>query len=192
MYMIRSISKIGIICNTIKTWVHCRGRIGGYRFLRLKGRVKVEVSGKNGRMVVEGRLDLVGGTINPLSKGAISHLRIGDEAVLKIGRNVRMSSVSIWVKNRISIGDFVTIGANCSILDSNMHELDYLRRREESLEFAPESSPVVICDDVFIGMNCIILKGVTIGKRAIISANSVVHKNVPEGAMWIGTNYKIL
>ena len=40
-------------------------------------------------------------------------------------------------------------------------------------------SPVVIEDYVWIGMNSIILKGVTIGKGAVVAAGSVVTKSVP-------------
>lgn len=41
------------------------------------------------------------------------------------------------------------------------------------------SKPITICNDAWIGMNCIILKGVTIGEGAIVGAGSVVTKDVP-------------
>jgi len=187
--MIRFIYKIWILWNIIKVFAQCGMRIRGYKYLRIKGSAKLQISRKRGRMIVDGRLDLVGGRVNPLSKGAISHIRIDNSATLKIGKNVRMSSVSIWAKNKITIGDFVTIGANTSIIDSNMHDSDHLRRRKESLGFEPKSIPVEIGDDVFIGMNCVILKGVKIGRAAIISANSVVFKDVPDGVVWKGTDF---
>lgn len=177
---------IYILWNVLKLYALCRDRIIGYQYLRIKGPVKIQVSQNKGVLIVKGRFDLVGGRTNPLSKGSISHLRIDKAAKLEIGKRVRMSSVSIWVKNKIIIGDFVTIGANTTIIDSDMHELNYLRRREESISYEPISKAVIIGDDVFIGMNCIILKGVKIGRAAIIGANSVVDKDVPEEGLWKG------
>lgn len=48
------------------------------------------------------------------------------------------------------------------------------------------SKPVVIGNNVFIGMDSIILKGVTIGDGAVIAAGSVVSKSVPENEIWGG------
>jgi acetyltransferase-like isoleucine patch superfamily enzyme len=49
-----------------------------------------------------------------------------------------------------------------------------------------KSSPVKIGDDVFIGANALILKGVTIGDRAIVGAGSVVARDAPEDEVWAG------
>ena len=48
------------------------------------------------------------------------------------------------------------------------------------------SAPVSIGDDVFIGTQVMILKGVNIGERSIIGARSLVVKDVPEGEIWAG------
>ena len=53
-------------------------------------------------------------------------------------------------------------------------------------------APVVIGDDVFVGAKCIILKGVTIGKGAIIGAGSVVTKNIPARQIWAGNPAKFI
>ncbi|MEI3417887.1 MAG: DapH/DapD/GlmU-related protein [Blautia sp.] len=47
-------------------------------------------------------------------------------------------------------------------------------------------NPVVIKNGVFIGANSIILKGVTIGEKAIIGAGSVVTRSIPDGEIWAG------
>jgi len=47
-------------------------------------------------------------------------------------------------------------------------------------------------DNVFIGANCIILKGVKIGDRSIIGAGSVVTKNVPSDQIWAGNPAKFI
>jgi len=48
-------------------------------------------------------------------------------------------------------------------------------------------TPIIIEDNVWIGTNCIILKGVTIGSGSIIGAGSVVTKNVPPNEIWCGS-----
>lgn len=54
------------------------------------------------------------------------------------------------------------------------------------------SAPVTIEDDVFIGMNCVILKGVTIGARSIIAAGSVVTKSIPADCVAGGNPAKVI
>ena len=49
-----------------------------------------------------------------------------------------------------------------------------------------KTSPIVIEDDVFIGANSIICKGVHIGARSIIAAGSVVVKDIPRDEVWGG------
>ena len=52
--------------------------------------------------------------------------------------------------------------------------------------------PVVIEDDVLIGTNCIILKGVTIGARSIIAAGSIVTKSIPADCIAGGNPAKVI
>ncbi len=101
-----------------------------------------------------------------------------DNATIKIGDNVGMSSPILWAHQSITIGNYVKIGGNTIIIDTDAHNIDYRIRRGQYTDWGV-SKPIVIKDDVFIGANCIILKGVTIGERAIIAAGSVVTKNVP-------------
>ncbi len=78
----------------------------------------------------------------------------------------------------MEIGKYCLIAANTSIMDSHGHSIadsDCLRRHCTQDE--PEE--VVIGDNVWVGMNCIITKGVHIGKAAIVGAGSVVTRSVP-------------
>mgnify|MGYP000211546763 CR=1 FL=1 len=83
----------------------------------------------------------------------------------------------------------VNIGANCKIswdviiMDSDMHPLN---------SFTVQHKSVHIEDNVWIGCRCIILKGVTIGKGAIIAAGSVVTKDVPEMKIYGGVPAKYI
>jgi acetyltransferase-like isoleucine patch superfamily enzyme len=52
--------------------------------------------------------------------------------------------------------------------------------------------PIIIGDNVWIGMNCIILKGVTIGDGAIIAAGSVVNKDIPPRALAAGAPARVI
>ena len=69
--------------------------------------------------------------------------------------------------------------------------MDYILRRGQHTDWGI-SSPIVIEDDVFIGVNCIILKGVTIGARSIIAAGSVVTKSIPADCIAGGNPAKVI
>ena len=86
------------------------------------------------------------------------------------------------------------IGGNVRIYDHDFHAVNYLARRDSQLDMTQcKSAPVVIGDDVFIGANSIILKGVTIGDRSIIGAGSVVSlKEIPPDSLVAGNPARIL
>ena len=99
------------------------------------------------------------------------------EAVIRIGANFAMTGGTICAALHISIGDDVTIGSNSMIVDTDFHPLDPLNRRVDA--DAGRAAPVLIGNDVFIGAQCLILKGVHIGDGAVIGAGSVVTRDVP-------------
>ena len=106
-------------------------------------------------------------------------------SLIKIGNHVGISGSVICAREKVEIGDNVLIGSGCLITDSDIHSLDYLKRRYDDYTDVC-SRPVVISDDVFIGARSIILKGVHIGSRAIIGAGSVVTRDVPADAIVAG------
>ena len=59
-------------------------------------------------------------------------------------------------------------------------------------EAGGKAKPVIIKDGAFIGTDCIILKGVTIGEKSVIGAGSVVTKSVPDGEIWAGNPAKFI
>lgn len=116
---------------------------------------------------------LSGRTLNPLSRNLRGSICVNDNAQLIIGNHVSVSSVVLWSHLSITIGSHVDIGANTIIMDSDAHSLDYLKRRNIVDDLSNKNdSPIVIGDDVLIGANCIILKGVTIGCRSIVGAGA--------------------
>lgn len=114
----------------------------------------------------------------------ISTLAPGAEIV--IGDGFGGSGVVICAATKVIIGDRVMIGANSTITDTDSHPIHFADRHPlahgQPAEYAYSktvSAPVVIEDDVFIGMHTLILKGVRIGRGAVIGAGSVVVKDIP-------------
>jgi acetyltransferase-like isoleucine patch superfamily enzyme len=106
---------------------------------------------------------------------------------LSIGENVGVTSIALICHNKISIGNNVKIGINTVIYDTDFHSLDarYRNSYPERLN-GVKTRPVIIKDGAFIGGHTTILKGVTIGKNAIVGAGSVVFQDVPDEQIWAG------
>lgn len=111
-------------------------------------------------------------------------------AVLKIGINFAMTGGTICAAESILIGDNVAIGANSMIIDTDFHSLDFQRRNRASSD--GETAPVMLEDNVFIGMNCLVLKGVTIGQGSVVGAGSVVVGDVPSNVIVAGNPAKVI
>lgn len=122
---------------------------------------------------------------------------LGQGAFIGIGNNCDLNGVAITAYESVTIGDRVQIGAAGLITDTDLHPVDVVnRRRQMSGEPFPMrlvvKSPVVIEDDVWIGFNVLILKGVHIGRGAIVGAGSVVTKNVPAFSVVAGNPARVV
>lgn len=107
-------------------------------------------------------------------------------AVISIGNHFRASGAILCAADSISIGDRVMMGANVTVADTDFHSFNAgVRFSEHDLSEAREAR-VVIGNDVYLGMNAIVLKGVTIGDAAIVGAGAVVTRDVPAGAIVAG------
>lgn len=126
---------------------------------------------------------------NPIGRNQRCQIVVGKDATLTIGENVGASSAAFICYTSITVGNNVKIGGNTVIYDSDFHSLNYEKRRKVKTDI-PESKPVSIENDVFIGAHVTILKGVRIGARAIVAAGSVVTKNVPADEVWGGNPAK--
>lgn len=89
----------------------------------------------------------------------------------------------------ITIGENCLIGANVEILDSDFHGLGLHERGISRPEWA---APVVLENNVFVGSNARILKGVRIGEGAIIANSSVVIADVPPMVVEAGVPAKVI
>ena len=95
-------------------------------------------------------------------------------------------------------GRSIRIGKNCLfatgvlVYDLDGHPLDAARRRAGEPSPPEEILPVVIGDDVWVGSGAVILKGVTIGDRAVVAARSVVTKDVPADSVVAGNPARVV
>jgi acetyltransferase-like isoleucine patch superfamily enzyme len=115
-----------------------------------------------------------------------------------IGENSR-----IWSAAAVRIGDRVLISHGVNIHDTNSHSLSAASRHEHvkrifseghprSFTDPPPHAPITIEDDAWIGFNSIVLKGVTIGKGAVIGAGSVVTRDVDPFAVVVGNPARVI
>ena len=160
-----------------------RSIINGVVYIRLR---------KTGKLIIGDNFRCVSGhCYNPIARNIRTTFCTEENAIIEIGNNVGISSSSLWAFNKITIGNNVNIGADCIIMDSDAHSLNYKDRREGKLDkLNRKTSSIVIKDDVLIGTRSIILKGVTIGERSIIGAGSVVTCNIPPDEIWAGNPAK--
>jgi len=105
-------------------------------------------------------------------------------AVLEIGDRFAMTGGTVCAAERITIGQDVTVGANTTIMDGDFHPLDPEQRRLHPQRAS--TAPVIIQDGVFIGVQCLILKGITLGQGCVVGAGSVVTQDVPAGVIVAG------
>lgn len=107
---------------------------------------------------------------------AHNYIAIGDRSFLGCGCEINTGT-------RVVIGNDCLIASNTTIVDTG-HEI----QKGTNINLQPvTSTEIIIGDDVWIGTQCIIIAGVTIGKGSIIGAGSLVNKSIPEYQIWGGS-----
>lgn len=111
------------------------------------------------------------------------------DSLILIGDNCNLNGTMIHCRTTVTLGSYCLFGPGSKIVDNDSHRvsIDIAERRK-----SPNGAPVLIEDNVWVGMNSLILKGVTIGKNSIVAAHSVVTKNVPENVLVAGNPAKII
>lgn len=136
--------------------------------------------GKNTKIVVTRRGKLIVGKM--LEARRMDYINVQD-GLMRIGDNVFMNqNVSVTCMESVQIGDRCIIANNVVIVD---HDHDFVNG-------GFVTAPVKIEEDVWIGANAIVLKGVTIGAGAIVAAGSVVNKDVPAHTMVAGIPARVI
>ena len=110
---------------------------------------------------------------------------IGDHTFL--GHAVSLSS-----SDSIRVGDHCLIASGVQISDYDGHPVDAARRRAGEVTPPEGIRPVRIGNDVWIGSNAIVLKGVSIGNRSVVGAGAVVTRDVPPDVVVAGNPARVV
>lgn len=127
---------------------------------------------------------------NPVGTSLTKLYTQNSSSIIHIGNNVGISSALIFADNEIWIEDNVLIGAETMIVDNDFHGLVY--KSDIGRTEMKGGEKILIKEGAFIGTRCLILKGVTIGKGAVVGAGSVVTKDIPDGEIWAGNPAKFI
>jgi acetyltransferase-like isoleucine patch superfamily enzyme len=112
------------------------------------------------------------------------------DATLTVGADCGFTGATLVAAAAIQIGDRVQVGGNASIVDTDFHPLV---PEERHANFnAGAAAPITIEDDVFVGMDALILKGVTVGEGAVVGAGSVVSRDVPPRTIVAGNPAEVV
>lgn len=149
--------------------------------------------------------------LNIGSKGIIGGKFIfeTEEGEIQIGNRVHIGCSTFISRSKITIEDDVTIAWGCTIYDHNSHSIYWNERKDDTLQEYTDyyacgniiknknwdtvvSKEITIRRRAWIGLGCIILKGVTVGEGAIVGAGSVVTKDVPAYTVVGGNPAKVI
>jgi len=122
---------------------------------------------------------------------------IGKNGHCTIGDFTLLNGALIMAEEKIEIGSHCLVSWNVGIADSDFHPIAPAQRLIDAQALAPyfegrparpklKTAPVKISDNVWIGMNAVILKGVTIGENSVVAAGSVVTKSVEPNTVVAG------
>ena len=160
-------------------------RSNGLIYIRVRKRGQISL-GRHVWLVSHPSTNLVG-----LTNPCVLHCRQNGKII--IGDHSGLSAGVISSQSSITVGQYVKLGGNVRIFDHDFHALDYSNRRDGAKDLLNcRTKPVAIGDDVFVGANSIILKGVKIGDRSIIGAGSVVSCDVPPDEVWAGNPARLV
>ena len=130
---------------------------------------------------------------NPLGVAHPVILRtLRPDSVIRIGDDTGMSGATVCAASSVTIGAQCLIGANVTITDYDFHAVAPANRRYATNPDAIGCAPVVIEDNVWIGLNTVILKGVTIGADTVVGAGSVVTRSLPPRCVAAGQPARVI
>jgi acetyltransferase-like isoleucine patch superfamily enzyme len=130
------------------------------------------------------------------------HFDLGEQGRMVIGDYCYFTNAVLLCELEVRIGNYVVIGWNTTIADTDFHPLAPAERIADAVACSPIGKgrprpeilkrPVIIEDDVWIGPNATILKGVRIGAGAWVEAGSLVTRDVPPRARIMGNPAQII
>ena len=171
--LVRKIVDFGHILNA---QLRLRGKATAPFSVRLRGRAQLSGDGE----VVLGEGVSLNGTLVPIELVTYTsgRIEIGDHTFINYGS-------SIAARASVKIGPYCHLGHYTFVMDNDQH--DVVRHWQ-----LPQSDPVIIEDNVWIGSKAVILPGVRIGSRAVIGAGSIVTKDIPPRCVAAGNPARVL
>jgi acetyltransferase-like isoleucine patch superfamily enzyme len=135
----------------------------------------------------------IGDDVRLFGKLDIFSGRIFDNPTLILKDRVDLgANVTFVVNKEILIEEDVNVASGVRFMDTDSHPRD-MEARVADLGPPPEEvKPVRICRNAWIGQNCFILKGVTVGEGAIIGVNSVVVSDIPPYSVAMGNPARVI
>ena len=107
---------------------------------------------------------------------------------IEVGENFYANAYCVMLDvGKIKIGDDVQFGPSVSLYTAG-HPI-HPQSRKSGYEYG---IPITIGDRVWIGGNCVILPGITIGSDTVIAAGSIVTKDIPEGVVAAGNPCRVI
>jgi acetyltransferase-like isoleucine patch superfamily enzyme len=140
---------------------------------------------------------------NHVSVYAGCSFAIGENGSCAIGDFTLLNGALIMAEERIEIGSHCLISWGVGIADSDFHPLALAQRLVDAEAHAPffkdrpprpklTTAPVIIRDNVWIGMNAVILKGVTVGENSVVAAGAIVSKSVAANVVVAGNPAQVV
>jgi acetyltransferase-like isoleucine patch superfamily enzyme len=130
------------------------------------------------------------------------HFALGEEGRVEIGDYCYFTNAVLLCELELRIGSYVVIGWNAVVADTDFHPLAPAERIADAVACSPLGNgrprpkivrrPVIIEDDVWIGPNATILKGVRIGAGAFIEAGALLTRDVPPRSRVLGNPAQIV
>jgi len=124
------------------------------------------------------------------------HFALGANAHIEIGNYCCFSNAVLLCEVDLRIGNYVVIGWNTTIADSDFHPISPAQRIADAIACSPlgkgrprpqiAAKSVVIEDDVWIGCNAVLLPGSHVREGAVVAAGAVVVGDVPAFAVYGG------
>lgn len=130
----------------------------------------------------------VGDRVRIVSEPVITEVGVRHGARMTIGSQTFINyGCSISASLLVSIGPRCNIGSHVTLMDNDFHSVDPERRGER-----PSSAPIILEENVWIGVRSVILRGVTIGEGSVVAAGSVVSKDVPRRSLVGGVPARLI
>jgi hypothetical protein len=109
-------------------------------------------------------------------------------AVVRVGAGTRLNGVTVQCRRGVEVGERCLIGS-AMLIDNDFHSVDW-RYRNDSAHV--KSAAILVGDDVWIGGQAVLLKGVHVGGKAVVGFRAVVTKDVPEKAVVAGNPARVV